>query len=470
MIDRLSMIVAKRFGILALVAPLAFANQGCEKLKSGRLTRAKTQFLGLQVVFSNQAAQDDKDEDEAEPPPPPPATPPPFFPSPTPTPYGTPAPYVSPTPVPEVSTLPLKYVCSTDFTQRLGYNSKSAPELTAAFVAPDGSIECEYKGKLKAGVLNEKRLVFENLPSQCPTLASRGSTYTLWIGSTKVRPENSESMLALSGADHPPFPSLQNLATNVRVNRLAGGAMTLDWQMPSGDGTYNGWIGETPTILYDYGTEGRSVSPQDYADCDMSVSPLVIHIPKPGSPRRDGPRIELTAPTDGIYFDILGRNSFPAAFTKKLISWFTPHSVGETYFIALPNSRGEVNGVDQLFGNNTYGPDGKFAPNGYEALRKFDGRHANGGYESAIRDREITRHDPVFRELRLWADTNLDGRAQLSELRRLEEFGIESIDLNYDPGYLERDKYGNETRMRSVATASGRRMYLVFDLWFRLIR
>lgn len=105
-----------------------------------------------------------------------------------------------------------------------------------------------------------------------------------------------------------------------------------------------------------------------------------------------GDSLDLTPPWEGVFFDILGRNSFPSAFTKTLISWLSPASRGGIYFIALPGADGAVRGIDQLFGDNTTGPDGRFASNGFAALAKYGTRRLRQPDQN-----EICRHDDRWR-------------------------------------------------------------------------
>lgn len=217
----------------------------------------------------------------------------------------------------------------------------------------------------------------------------------------------------------------------------------------------NGYIG-TPYVFFDGTTQFQNATTDGEA-CDYSLSPLIIRLSE-----EDG-GIDLTSPFEGKFFDILGLNSFPMAHTKKLISWFA-HTAD--YFLVLPDSDGQVHGIDQLFGNNTFGPDGNFAADGYAALAKYDGRDFDGSFSSEARDSFINRKDPVFPLLALWRDDNLDAIAQPEELHSLDQMGVEEIDLNYDANFVETDRYGNQTRMKSVAKTRDGRLHLMYDLWF----
>jgi len=204
------------------------------------------------------------------------------------------------------------------------------------------------------------------------------------------------------------------------------------------------------TIVADFNPEDPPAGVQmtiSRSQCDSIASPLVVRLGAQDVP------LSLTSQTQGILFDILGKFSEPAPHTPKKISWFTDDSHA---LIALPDARGEVHGIDQLFGDNTTGPDSKGAANGYAALAKHD----------ADRDGLISSADPVFAHLRLWIDRNRDGRSSIDELVTLGGQQIESIDLSYDSSYLERDQHGNETRMKSAVQLNDGSLRLMFDLWF----
>lgn len=186
-------------------------------------------------------------------------------------------------------------------------------------------------------------------------------------------------------------------------------------------------------------------------NCD-SDDPLLVQLstlkPKP---------IRLTAPEDGVMFDLLGQMIQPA-HEKVLTSWFA-ESDTENYFLTLPDAQGQVLGIDQLFGNSTRGPDGKFASQGFAALAKYDEDH----------DGLITIEDSVFSKLRLWKDANRDGIAQPEELFTLEEKGVIAFDLHFDPRYKEKDQYGNMVKYKSVVKMKDNSYGLVYDLWLKFL-
>ena len=201
-------------------------------------------------------------------------------------------------------------------------------------------------------------------------------------------------------------------------------------------------------VLYD----AETVNGRDNQDpkCDNLAEPLIVSL---GEEREI---IELGSQENGIFFDVLGANSYPVPYAKKKVSWFV-NSRHPFYFVTLPNAQGEVNGINELFGDNTLGPDNSFAIDGYDALSKYD----------ANRDGYIKRNDAIYFKLRLWHDTNLDGVAQDTELHSLESLNVEVIDLHFERKYFEKDQYGNETRRRSVVKTSDGKLHPMFDLWFK---
>jgi hypothetical protein len=198
---------------------------------------------------------------------------------------------------------------------------------------------------------------------------------------------------------------------------------------------------------------------QQHKECDAyNSSPLVVDMRTSAEMKQI---FELTEPSQGVLFNVHGQNALPAADTPKQISWFKDPRIMP---IVLPRN-GQVFGIDQLFGDNTLGPDGHFADDGFAALRKYDGYNLETG-EVANADGYITADDPIYSQLRLWFDRNRDGVATPNELISLERAGIEIIDLNYDPNFYSQDDYGNEIIYKSVVKFKDGTYKPVFDIWF----
>lgn len=125
-------------------------------------------------------------------------------------------------------------------------------------------------------------------------------------------------------------------------------------------------------------------------------------------------------------------------------------------FLTLPDGSGRIVNINQLFGDNTVGPDGKKAANGFVAL----GKHDSTG------DGLITSGDAVFPKLRLWQDSNCDGAAQLDEVARLSAWNISAINWRDYFEMMQIDAYGNQTRQRGIAYRADESVLRVFDLWF----
>ncbi len=215
--------------------------------------------------------------------------------------------------------------------------------------------------------------------------------------------------------------------------------------------------GPTSTNTNHGGLDYSATLPENGYDINDPNCPLVVDVGE-----MDGyssSNLELSAPDEGILFDIRGRKYE----NKKLpISWTNNPRYK---FLVKPTGNGQVLGIDEMFGNHTFGPDGKFSSNGFEALAKHDGVDFRGRILGPQEGR-ITSEDPIFHQLRLWTDSNFDGAAQPDELATLEDYHIESIDLDYDENFYERDVHGNEAIFKSVVNFENGKMGMVFDLWF----
>lgn len=211
------------------------------------------------------------------------------------------------------------------------------------------------------------------------------------------------------------------------------------------------------TLLYALNRDTSPAVQAGDALCDERSSPLVVHVTSDVNRPRP---IELSSPADGVDFDLLGAAD---GYQSVRISWFTNQ---DYLLLALPDAAGQVKGIDQLFGNATLGPDGRFADNGYAALSKYDGTTVDGHFRVARSDGRIDHRDPIFQRLRLWQDRNFDGVSQAGELIPLRAARVAYIDLDFSSDYAETDQYGNRTMMKSVVGYMDGTLDLIFDLWF----
>ncbi len=350
------------------------------------------------------------------------------------------------------STMPVNFLCSNKYTVKDGGNLASINSVVvelvpaqkgensslrgANFLSSSGAIEnnqpaCTFTNTtLPAAILANKTFPFSVVDENCPNLAN-GSYYLVLKTAANMPPLNGEPKS---------LPVVEKLAAN------GGGS---DWKVRNNQLM---WI----VADNNPNSQNEQYPPKPYVkltdeDCDESWSPLVIRI----APRGQTPlRLVLSSPTQGVLFDILGANSSPVPYTPVQISWF--RNQPQFYFLALPDASGRVKGIDQLFGDNTKGPDGKFADHGFAALKKLDSNN----------DDIIDANDAVFAKLRMWNDVNGDGVAQSSEMFTLDHMGVVSVGLKFDSRYYETDQYGNQIKFKSIVkTASGRNQ-IMFDLWF----
>ncbi|MGZ3722444.1 MAG: hypothetical protein ACXVA9_05910, partial [Bdellovibrionales bacterium] len=296
-------------------------------------------------------------------------------------------------------TVPVETTCSDYGSATLNGNIvRSTTSIAITLTEKTSGANCTYSDQmLRDHLMGEQKLVIPPLKQICPLLDI--GTYTVKLignGSSANLLAGSPDPIAIRMGGAPAF--------EISVTRDEYGNLAMN-PAPTMNGI-------KPSVLMGANTAGTDVtvgSPPTGTDllCAHRASPLLVQL-HPGTSQVQ--KIELTPQSRGVMFDIQGRHAIPA-FTKRLISWFTPETVQGNYFIVLPDANGNVTGVDQLFGDNTTGPDGAFAANGYEALRKWDGRRADGSFDSSARDGQITARDPVFSKLRLWMDSHSDGIA-----------------------------------------------------------
>ena len=410
---------------------LLAAFQNCADFSSGSMARKR--FFAKQQVFASSVPSETNPDENL---PPQGSTPPggenPES-SPTPEPYATATPRQAPI-------IPLEFDCSNHMHKVIlgGSILDIGDAFALEFTDANKVVQCRIRDRqIFDDIINLKAMRIEDLKEQCPQL--KAGRYTLRIPAKKsgtwVYDANRLERTFMDSLLYTQSPDTWEFHNGLPVMVTADGEALHASAVQTGKRAF---------VLYG----DASAKPA----CDENGnSPLIVRLGTGAGP------IDLRAPLDGIWFDILGARSQPRPHAPKRISWLRAGGERNNFFLVLPDSRGRVNGIDEMFGNNTAGPDGKFAANGYEALRKWDKN----------RDGKIDRNDPVFKWLRLWSDADVDGIAHPSELMTLDQLRVASLDLDYDRGYVEKDQYGNRTTMRSLVRTLNGEMHFMYDLWFR---
>jgi hypothetical protein len=127
------------------------------------------------------------------------------------------------------------------------------------------------------------------------------------------------------------------------------------------------------------------------------------------------------------------------------------------------NKDGLINDGTELFGDLTPQPPppkGQIR-NGFLALAEYD-KKMNGGNEDGV----IDKRDQIYQSLRLWIDSDHDGKSSPDELHSLPSLGVGAIELKYV--YAGKtDEFGNQFRLkarilREDGSHDGRWAYDVF--------
>lgn len=386
-------------------------------------------------------------------------------------------------PTADVGTVAVKQVAGnvrvTNFcTNSFTYNLGTTTGVEARLLNSAGQSACKLDGvAVKEMLLNLSDLSFANLRQQCGEAFAAG-TYRLVVtragtsdplvfdgspvagGSAGINVQFSTSLR--DGTDQIALTSPRayvlyhyNNGAVAGTAAAGGNRVQANAELPQPPANTN------PALC----AEAGEVPPPPPAD------PLLIQLSDGYAFRQ----VRLSPITRGVMFDIMGEAGQPQAHVKQMISWFADTATASyNAWLVKPNSSNQVNSVDEMMGDRTKGPDGLFAENGFEALRKWDGRlnylvDGQDAFSARARDGKIDANDSVFSDLRLWLDKNNDGVAQSEELVPLTTAGVVSIDLNYDKNFSETDVYGNEIKFKSVVRMKDGRLNLIYDIFFRTL-
>lgn len=178
----------------------------------------------------------------------------------------------------------------------------------------------------------------------------------------------------------------------------------------------------------------------DIDDAEITKSPVLLDL--------DGDGIDTTSLS--IFFD------HDADGFQEKTAWV---GADDGLLVMDINDDGEINSGLELFGSNTKLASGETAENGYQAL---DDLYSN---EDGI----LSAADEAWQNLQVWQDANGNASVDDGELKTLDEWNIQSLNLSAQSSTLI-DENKNEHRLTSTMTMTDGTERETADVWFQVDR
>ena len=170
-----------------------------------------------------------------------------------------------------------------------------------------------------------------------------------------------------------------------------------------------------------------------------------LHLGSPVVLDLNGDGVSTQNIANGVTFDLFANG-------KNINTGWVSSSDG---LLVLDRNRdGTINDGSELFGEATKLGDGSTAKDGYAALRDLDTNN----------DGLIDKNDAAFAELKVWVDSNSDGRTGSGELKSLQELNISSISAVAEVN-LSKDN-GNLIGLTSTYQTTDGATHAAADVWF----
>ncbi len=364
--------------------------------------------------------------------------------TPTKAPEGTTAPVATPPVFNGPINLKTDNICSTRATYQTMSNLRLAGSNTVLKIAsPTGKVfpidASQISGNLRSGINNDSRVSFRatGIPDgQYNIVLCDSSQPNCKLGApSMLMGGDVDSMFSVPGL----LGYSQNFTVkNGLVQHLEPMRVLYDSSRDANFDALEALHGGS----HESSAERRGLDDPEWDQCDeVDYCPLIISV---------SGKLDLASREKSPFtFDIDGdgnKDTLPSLSSE------------DAYFLVYDKDNdGRVQGIDELFGDRTKGPDHKGSDNGFLSLAKYDS-DGNG---------IIDEKDPIFAKLQLWRDSNRDSVSQASELQSLVHFGIRSISLRYDS--VAEDVSGRgRIKQKAKATFSDGHTADVFDLWYSL--